>query len=46
MIKANGGSLCTLQIDTNAAERRMKGMMILNINKADIIAGWKMGTMR
>jgi hypothetical protein len=46
MINANGGNLCTLQIETNVAERRIKGTIILNIKRADMIVGWKTGTMR
>jgi hypothetical protein len=46
MISAKGGNRCILQIDTNVADRRINGTMILNINKADMMAGWKTGTMR
>ena len=45
MISAKGGNRCILQI-TNVADRRINGTMILNIYKADMIAGWKTGTMR
>lgn len=46
MINANGGNRCILQIDTNVAESKMNGTMILNIKRADMIAGWKTGTIR
>ena len=38
-IRAKGGNRCTLQIETNAADRRMNGTMILNISNVDMIAG-------
>lgn len=46
MINANGGSRCILHIDTNVADSKMKGTIILNMSRADMIAGWKTGTIR
>lgn len=38
-ISANGGSRCILQIETKAADKRINGMMILNMRRADMMAG-------
>lgn len=45
-MRAKGGSRCAEQMLAKAADKRMKGTMILYISSVDMIAGWNTGTSR